>query len=243
MDEIRKSNVVINSEEKSQNPEGGDHDNERNSDDDFVSENLVDTSTPANSKVKHGEWPRYKSVSTRQKWIKMSSTPDGIPGMLAHYVVDKFDDKKMVIRVNGEKIRVDKESVKNLLGLSSQGRRFEQITPLDVMDKKVKEWRGQYEGRFVGASSLVDSIQRSEDKNNFNFRMNFVMLFVIVLVECTKNGRMKEDILLYVNSIDCKGLKVDPTKQPITFWTKAMLRRREKLEIRDGGFGKGKRRE
>ncbi|KAD2805043.1 hypothetical protein E3N88_38420 [Mikania micrantha] len=137
---------------------------------------------------------------------------------------------------------------------------------------------------------LFDNIQRSEDKNNFNFRMNFVMLFVIVLVECTKNGRMKEDIvryfysgtdfskfdwcdfivdktrgcksgwlrcdnrspfngpltiltLLYVNSIDCKGLKVDPTKQPITFWTKAMLRRREKPEIRDGGFGKGKRRE
>ncbi|KAL8230026.1 hypothetical protein R6Q57_014926 [Mikania cordata] len=75
--------------------------------------------------------------------------------------------------------------------------RFEQITPLDVLDKKVKEWRDQYEGRFVGASNLVDNIHHLEDKDDFNFRLNFVMMFVIVLVECTKNGRMKEDILKY----------------------------------------------
>ncbi|KAL8217911.1 hypothetical protein R6Q57_021284 [Mikania cordata] len=205
-------------------------------------------------------------------------------------VVDMGFGSLINFNVDGIPRRVDKESVKNLLGLCSKGRRFEQITPLDVMDKKVTEWPWQYEGRFVGASSLVDNIQRLEVENNFNFRMNFAMLFVIVLVECTNNGRMKEDILryfysgtdfskfdwcdfivdktrgcksgwlrcdnrspfndpltiltlLYVNSIDCKGLKVDPTKQPITFWTKAMLRKREKLEIRDGGFGKGKRRE
>ncbi|KAL8242199.1 hypothetical protein R6Q59_012501 [Mikania micrantha] len=122
---------------------------------------------------------------------------DGIPGRLAHYVIEKFDDKKMVIRVGGHKIRVNKEPVRNLLGLSYEGRRFEQITPLDVLDKSVNEWRDQYEGRFVGVSHLVDNIQHSEDKDDFNFRLNFVMMFVIVLVECTKNGRMKEDILRY----------------------------------------------
>ncbi|KAL8231230.1 hypothetical protein R6Q57_001008 [Mikania cordata] len=162
---------------------------------------------------------------------------------------------------------------------------FEQITPLDVLDKSVKEWRDQYEGHFVGASHLVDNIQHYEDKDDFNFRLNFVMMFVIVLVECTKNGRVKEDIhryfyngtnfkqfdwcdfiiektkgcksgwmeydnrspftgpltiltQLYVQSFECKGIKLDPRKQAIIFWTKAVLKRREKLEIRDGGSGK-----
>ncbi|KAL8252476.1 hypothetical protein R6Q59_036169 [Mikania micrantha] len=102
----------------------------------------------------------------------------------------------MVIRVGGNKIKVNKESVRNLLGLSCEGRRFEQITTLDMLDKSVKQWRGRYEGRFVGASHLVDNIQQYE-KDDFNFRLNFVMMFITVFVECTKNRRMKEDILRY----------------------------------------------
>ncbi|KAL8256343.1 hypothetical protein R6Q59_031410 [Mikania micrantha] len=120
-----------------------------------------------------------KSVVKMGFWSLLNFMVDAIPRRSAHYVIDKFDDKKMVIR----------------------GRRFEQITPLDVLDKKVKECREQNEDRFVGASSsssLVDNIQHLEDKEDFNFRLNFVMMFVIVLVECTKNGRMKEDILKYL---------------------------------------------
>ncbi|KAL8233166.1 hypothetical protein R6Q57_002944 [Mikania cordata] len=149
----------------------------------------------------------------------------------------------MVIRVGGIKIKVNKESLRNLLGLSCEGR-----------------------------------------------RLNFVMMFITVLVECTKNGRMKEDILryfypgtnfkhfdwcdfiiektkgckagwmpynkrslftapltiptlLYVENFECKGIKLDPRKQAISFWTKVVLKRRERLEIRDGGFGKGRLKE
>ncbi|KAL8252490.1 hypothetical protein R6Q59_036183 [Mikania micrantha] len=44
--------------------------------------------------------------------------------------------------------------------------------------------------------------------------------------------------LLYVESFECKGIKLDPRKQAISFWTKVVLKRRERLEIRDGGSGK-----
>ncbi|KAL8216417.1 hypothetical protein R6Q57_023254 [Mikania cordata] len=198
---------------------------------------------------------------------------DGIPGRLAHYVIEKFDDKKMVIRVGGHKIRVNKESIKNLLGLSCEGRMFEQITPLDVLDKSVKGWRDPYEGRFIGASHLVDNILHSEDKDDFNFRLNFVMMFVVVLVECTKNGRMKEDILRYFyhganfkqfdwcdfiiektrgcksgwmpydNSFEYKGIKLDPRKQAISFWTKAIFKEKGKAGDKGWGFGKGRLKE
>ncbi|KAD5507851.1 hypothetical protein E3N88_15554 [Mikania micrantha] len=109
----------------------------------------------------------------QEKWVVkmgfgslLNFMVDEIPGRLAHHVIDKFNDKKTVIRVRGQKIRV-------------------------------KEWKEQYEGHFVGASSLVENIQHFKDKNDFNISLNFVMMFVIFLVECTKNGMMKEDILKY----------------------------------------------
>ncbi|KAK9050088.1 hypothetical protein SSX86_030943, partial [Deinandra increscens subsp. villosa] len=47
-------------------------------------------------------------------------------------------------------------------------------------------------------------------------------------------------ILLYVDSFDCKGMKVDPNQNAITFWTKDNQKRRQKFEKKNGGFGKGK---
>ncbi|KAI7756576.1 hypothetical protein M8C21_009886 [Ambrosia artemisiifolia] len=45
--------------------------------------------------------------------------------------------------------------------------------------------------------------------------------------------------LLYVDNVECKGMEVDHTVNPITFWNMKKLRVRENLEIRNGGFGMG----
>ncbi|KAD3066660.1 hypothetical protein E3N88_34540 [Mikania micrantha] len=111
--------VMMSAEKKTKNHELVDEMAEASSDDDFVSEHLVDTLTLTVDKVQGSEKSRYKSTSSR---------------------------------------------------------RFEHITPLDVVDKKVKEWREQYGGYF-GATSLVDNIKCSKDEDDFNFRLNFVMLF------------------------------------------------------------------
>ncbi|KAJ0474194.1 hypothetical protein HanHA89_Chr15g0626941 [Helianthus annuus] len=110
------------------------------------------------------------------------------------------------------------------------------------------------------------------------------MLFLTVMVECNKNGRMKEWILktftgdtdfrkinwcayliqqiksckdgwkscdpespfsgpltllvlLYVDRVKCTGFPVDRTIYPIVFWNKYELKKRERLEIKRGGFG------
>ncbi|KAD3337886.1 hypothetical protein E3N88_33407 [Mikania micrantha] len=47
---------------------------------------------------------------------------------------------------------------------------------------------------------IVEKIESSEDENTFDFKMDFIVLFMAVLVECHKNGRVKEGILRYITS-------------------------------------------
>ncbi|KAI3777134.1 hypothetical protein L1987_46928 [Smallanthus sonchifolius] len=111
---------------------------------------------------------------------------------------------------------------------------------------------------------IVRHIESGKDEDSFEFRMNFVMLFVTVMIQCLKQGRLKEEILkyitaetefqnidwcdfiienlkmLYVDSVECRKMKVDYTLNQITFWTMDRLRIRERLEIKGRGFGKGR---
>ncbi|MFS8022445.1 hypothetical protein Hanom_Chr16g01439521 [Helianthus anomalus] len=45
--------------------------------------------------------------------------------------------------------------------------------------------------------------------------------------------------LLYVDRVKCTGLEVDGSINPIVFWNKNELKKREILEIKRGGFGRG----
>ncbi|KAI3755087.1 hypothetical protein L1987_54880 [Smallanthus sonchifolius] len=46
--------------------------------------------------------------------------------------------------------------------------------------------------------------------------------------------------LMYVDSVECKGIKMDKKMNPISFWNMSRLKERQKWEIENGGFGKGK---
>ncbi|MFS8018357.1 hypothetical protein Hanom_Chr15g01391151 [Helianthus anomalus] len=46
--------------------------------------------------------------------------------------------------------------------------------------------------------------------------------------------------LLYVDRVKCTGLEVDRSINPIVFWNKNELKKRERLEIKTCGFGRGK---
>ncbi|KAI3828254.1 hypothetical protein L1987_02352 [Smallanthus sonchifolius] len=123
---------------------------------------------------------------------------DGIPSKLGHYVVDKFNQEKMRIRVPGGKIKINSEVIHKLLGIPCGGVGFESVTPDENLHEGVISWR-QYPGRFVAPAQLVDSIENSEDGDSFNFRMDFIMLFLTIMVECQKQGSYKESILSFLS--------------------------------------------
>ncbi|KAK9049238.1 hypothetical protein SSX86_031795 [Deinandra increscens subsp. villosa] len=212
---------------------------------------------------------------------------DCIPLRLGHYVIDNFSPDLMIIKVGTKDVKVDSLSIKQLLGVPSGNIKFTDDNILETTDDHVMKWRSRYLDRLVAPSEIVDNIIDAPDEDSFDFRMDFIMCFLSVMVECHLNGRLREKILdyisfdidwkeidwcdyilqalkeckigwrrqdlsspfagplailalLYVDSFECEGITMDPSKNAISFWNKKNMKQREVLEIKKGGFGKGR---
>ncbi|KAI3797586.1 hypothetical protein L1987_32845 [Smallanthus sonchifolius] len=123
---------------------------------------------------------------------------DGIPAKLAHYVVDKFNPEKMKIKVPCGSIKIDSEVIYQLLGLPKGGVSFSSLVELDIMDDSVSRWKNRYPRRFISPTKMVDNIEASDEVDSFEFRMDFLMCFVTVMVDCHYQGCLREWILDYI---------------------------------------------
>ncbi|KAL8265486.1 hypothetical protein R6Q59_023616 [Mikania micrantha] len=120
---------------------------------------------------------------------------DGIPSRMTHFVVDRLKGKRMEIIYKGGCLKIIPQLIHKLLGAPIGGVKIESIVTLEVLDYSVCQWRRQYEGRLQATRQIVEKIKCVEDENTFDFRMDFLILFLAVLVECHKNGRVRENIL------------------------------------------------
>ncbi|KAI7726797.1 hypothetical protein M8C21_004782 [Ambrosia artemisiifolia] len=84
----------------------------------------------------------------------------------------------------------------------------------------------------VNRCAYVCGLMR-ESKNNWD-RLNNSKYF---------NGALTILVLLYVDRTVCGDINRVRMMHPIVFWTKEMLSKREKFEIRNGGFGRGELRD
>ncbi|KAI3754459.1 hypothetical protein L1987_54243 [Smallanthus sonchifolius] len=211
---------------------------------------------------------------------------DGIPAKMGHFVVDSFCPKKMQINVEKHKIKINCEAILQLLGVPCGDVTIESMGKLKKGDESVRAWRTRYSGNFMAPTEFVSNIETKEDEDCFNLRMDFLMCFLAVMVECNGQGGCKEKILdkligetdfnkinwcayildsvkgckkrwksndrnvpfsgplailtmLYVDSIECKGIKMDKNTNLISFWNMSRLKERQKWEIENCGFGKG----
>ncbi|KAL8240544.1 hypothetical protein R6Q59_013899 [Mikania micrantha] len=130
----------------------------------------------------------------------LSFNLDGIPSRLAHFVVDMLKPKKMEIVCRGGTLKITPALIYKLWGIPIGGIQIESIVPLETYDASVSEWRAKFDGKLLATRTLVEKIESAKDEDNFKFRMNFIMLFMTVLVECHKNGRAREGILRYITA-------------------------------------------
>ncbi|KAD4888794.1 hypothetical protein E3N88_20867 [Mikania micrantha] len=172
---------------------------------------------------------------------------DGIPSRMVHFVVDRLKSKKMEIIGRSGSLKITPQMIHRLLGVPIGGIKIESIVPLEVLDESVCQWRRQYEGRLIAIREIVEKIESAEDENTFDFRMDFLLLFMTILVECHKNGRVRENILRYITSETdfskmigvITYLKASKVAKWDEFWNKNRLKIREDWEIKHGGFGRG----
>ncbi|KAM0050925.1 hypothetical protein Hdeb2414_s0007g00229401 [Helianthus debilis subsp. tardiflorus] len=126
---------------------------------------------------------------------------DEIKSVLGHFVVDHLDTKNMVIRLGKQTIKVDKDSVRKLLGLPCGGIRVNIDNKEACKHPLISRWRRRFSRVIISCKDLVDKISEYEDKDEEMFQLDLVMLFISTTVGCTMNG-IAMYTLLYMFNMD-----------------------------------------
>ncbi|KAK9058346.1 hypothetical protein SSX86_023187 [Deinandra increscens subsp. villosa] len=147
---------------------------------------------------------------------------DGIPSNIGYFVVDNFDPQEMEIKAGTSSVKVDCVSINKLLGVLMGSKSFLKSKRSKRRDPAVKDWRKRYPNKDVSPTELVDQVMSSPDEDSFNFRMDVLMCFICVMVDCSSQGIVKQKIAKKVYSdIDCfvcEGMDIDEDKNAISFW-------------------------
>nr|KAJ0189792.1 hypothetical protein LSAT_V11C800443450 [Lactuca sativa] len=107
--------------------------------------------------------------------LKMKITD--IPLKLGFYVLQKFDSERMVIDIEGKELKVTTESVH------------------DIYD----EWKQQFKKDSIIRLSAIKNVIVSTTQADFNFKLNFLVLFVNTFCESISMGRCNLVPLSYIS--------------------------------------------
>ncbi|KAD6452988.1 hypothetical protein E3N88_07693 [Mikania micrantha] len=127
----------------------------------------------------------------------LSLQVEGVPQRMGFYVVDMFDEVNMEIRVPCGNIKVDEESLHNLLGVPKDGVDLLSIDAKKVWTPGVTGWRKKYNKDYITPSDIVSRIIKNYDDVSLNFQLDFLVLFISTMVECYAHGKCKLDVLDY----------------------------------------------
>jgi len=128
----------------------------------------------------------------------LSIKVDGIPSKLGHFVVDRFNPETMEIKLGDRSIKVDEDSIHQLMGIPNGGVDIESCGYKKNFIGKAKEWKKLYKGAYIKPSQIVQRIADNGDDDGIMFKLDFLVLFISVLVESQDNGKCKLDFLHYI---------------------------------------------
>nr|KAJ0216445.1 hypothetical protein LSAT_V11C300134480 [Lactuca sativa] len=122
-----------------------------------------------------------------------------IPLKLGFYVLQKFDSKRMVIDIEGKELKVTAESVHDMLGIPIGGTKLTQLDQWTKDDTIYDEWKQQFKKDSIIRLSAIKNVIFSTTQADFNFKFNFLVLFVNTFCESTSLGRCNLFPLSYIS--------------------------------------------
>ncbi|GKB96871.1 hypothetical protein Tco_0983008 [Tanacetum coccineum] len=123
---------------------------------------------------------------------------DGIPSKLGLYVVDKFDAKKMQLKLAEGSLKITKNLISEMLGIRNEG--------IDIMAEEGKRneemgssWMKQYGNKKdITPGDIRLRIYKSNNAD-MNFKLNFIVLFTSVMGQIKTKGFYDLKILDYLS--------------------------------------------
>jgi hypothetical protein len=129
----------------------------------------------------------------------LSLKVNGIPSQLGLFVVENFNPKTMSIEMGDKKIKVDEESINQLLGLPNAGVNLKSVARTKKFQGIQKEWRDLYGGKYVLPSQTAERIRQNPKDCSRLMQIDFVALFLSSVIERQKMGYCKIDFLHHLD--------------------------------------------
>ncbi|KAI3735646.1 hypothetical protein L6452_15154 [Arctium lappa] len=124
----------------------------------------------------------------------LDMTIDGVPLKLGYYVVDAVNTTQMHLKVHTGVIPITVESVHRFLGLPTGGIDLANEQSLDADDNLTLFWRRQFKKGRMTPQDIINEIRRTQE-GDIKFMLNFLVLVVNTLGECSRMGQCKTDFL------------------------------------------------
>lgn len=124
---------------------------------------------------------------------------DGIPSKLGYFVIDHFNPDEMEIKFGNVSIKVDVESINQLLGVPNSGIDLTSITPPPSKTFTPFAYKNRYGSKMFSFKDVVKKITQTDVNSGIMFKLDFLVLFFNSMVECHKNGLCKTTIVDLVN--------------------------------------------
>ena len=120
-----------------------------------------------------------------------------VPSLLARWILLNYNPITSVLHAGDVNINITSKTVNDIFGIPIGGEKIEELSQAKKTDGVIDEWRAQFFGsnESITSSSVAKKILENKDDAGRIFKLNFLVLFVTLMIESTTTGTVNQKFL------------------------------------------------
>ncbi|KAI3753280.1 hypothetical protein L2E82_25329 [Cichorium intybus] len=148
-----------------------------------------------------------------------------LPRRICYWVVNNYDPNTNYIHIKDQTLKIKRDIVHQIYGIPMGDIRMSNPSKSNPENHVVKLWKSQFPKTLkrIRLTNVVDMIQNDTTGGPF-FVLNFLVLFVSVMIECPTMGTINQGFLenlgdvLDIKQLDRCGFVISSLKSSRTMW-------------------------
>ncbi|PWA75107.1 hypothetical protein CTI12_AA228290 [Artemisia annua] len=125
-----------------------------------------------------------------------------LPEALLYYVVDKFHPTSMELRLEKGSIKITKQRIHDMIGVSMGKTKLEDLEQRDPDDPFIAEWESQYSNVAKITPAAISTEITSTFDADFIFTINFLTLYASTMGKVDNGAKVYRTVLQHVKEND-----------------------------------------
>ena len=125
-----------------------------------------------------------------------------IPKKLGYWLLTNYDPETSSLNINGRSLLITREVIHDVYGVPMGEVPIQRFKKSKKLDNVIEEWKRQFVIKQNGRIKVSDVIPKMlEDKEGGRkFQLNFLVLFVTVMIESISNGPVNQKFLANIEA-------------------------------------------